>query len=59
MVAWCGLQGCYRLFSAEIHINKSEAILRDIKGTKAEVVGVVREVKAEFAIRIDVACQIK
>jgi hypothetical protein len=54
MVAWRGLEGCYRLFSAETYINKSEVISRDIKGSKAEVVRVVCEVESELAVGIDV-----
>lgn len=51
---WRGLQGCYRLFSTKIYINKSEVMLRNIKGAEADLARMGWEVEAELAIGIDV-----
>ncbi len=53
MVLWHGLEGSQPLFFLKFYIKEYEVTSRDVKGAKAKVVGVVREVEAELAVGID------
>jgi hypothetical protein len=53
-VGRCELESVFPLFSLRGDIKECEVVLRDIKGTKAEVEGMGWEVEAELAIGIDV-----